>query len=94
MDTSNPFNPKSLKGQWLETHNKIINMQDSLIAAQAKNAATSKTGLVDTDDIEDVMLPYSDIHYENPLYVQLEEGSWVRESPRVQNQGPKVHAIF
>jgi hypothetical protein len=50
--------------------------------------------LVDTDDIEDVMLPYGDVHYENPLYVQLEEGSWARESPKVQNQGPKVHAVF
>jgi len=50
--------------------------------------------LADSEDIEDVMLPYSEIYYENPLFVQLDERSPPKDLPKKINSGPKLHAVF
>jgi len=54
-------------------------MQDSLLNNNEHAAPASRSGLADNDDIEDVMLPYSELHVELPLFVELNDEANVAE---------------
>ena len=62
--------------------------------ANAPSAPTARLGMAENDDVEDVMLPYSDLRLEPPLFVELDDEAGIAEPTKSDDASAKFHAVF
>lgn len=60
----------------------------------APSAPTSRLGVIENDDVEDVMLPYSDLRFEPPVFVELDDEAGIAEPTKSDAASAKFHAVF